>query len=647
MSPDEQPNPPQPEAADVAPEQPQTPPAEPQAPPEASSEAPSPNDGSSAEGAHAAEGEPKKKRRRRRKKKGDAAAAGAPGAETTNGETTSAEKTAGDKEKEKKRPRRDKSEPRERPAFNVGDVVFGKIVELGDDALIIELPGHGRAIFDRAEMALPEEPAQGPGSELADDEDEDDRPLEELAEQAKKLLEQTPADAARPEAPRAEDAPAEPKPGEQAAPAPPPANKEEPFVVTLPPIVLEIGASFVGVVHNDGGRGGHVVLTRHPRRVRRTKPLVALAFKEQTTVKGLVTGVIKGGVEVDVDGLRAFAPASHVELRHGDLRHLIGKRLDFFVTQYGKRGRDVVLSRKSLLEAEAKQTRAAALAKLVPGTVVEGTVRSVVPFGAFIDVGGVEGLVPLSEMSHNRADQPGDVFEAGQKVQVQVQRIDVKGKIWLSRKAVLPDPWQEAVKKFSVGSRHKGKIARIQPFGVFVELEPGVDGLIHTADLSVKPIKHPSELVKVGDEIEVVVASTDAPGHRIALHPYVEGLEGEAPQKVTLHRMVKVQVVGIDPTGLQVRILGVTGRHARGFITAAGTGTPKGTDLRKQFPVGSQHDAKVVDVDPRRGDVRLSIKALQEDTERTAYKQYKQQVSREAKFGTFGDLLAKKLDKPS
>jgi small subunit ribosomal protein S1 len=105
--------------------------------------------------------------------------------------------------------------------------------------------------------------------------------------------------------------------------------------------------------------------------------------------------------------------------------------------------------------------------------------------------------------------------------------------------------------------------------------------------------------------------------------------------------------MAIEQSGLVVRILGVTGRNGRGFITSAGTGTPRGTDLRRGFPVGSMHDAKIIEMDPRRGDIKLSIKAMHEDSERTAYKQYKQQVSREAKFGTFGDLLAKKLDKPS
>jgi len=257
--------------------------------------------------------------------------------------------------------------------------------------------------------------------------------------------------------------------------------------------------------------------------------------------------------------------------------------------------------------------------------------------------------VHVSEMSWTRSvKNPKQILKIGDEVKAVVLDIDVsQNRISLGMKQLEENPYEKVVETYPPGTVVEGTIRNIADFGVFVELEPGIDGLIHTADLSVKPIKHPSEVVKVGDVIEVVVASTDAHGHRIALHPHVQDLEGETPQKVTLHRTVKVQITGHDTAGLHVRILGVTGRHARGFITAAGTGTPRGTDLRKQFPLGHQVDAKVVDVDPRRGDVRLSIKAVQEDSERSAYKQYKQQVSREAKFGTFGDLLAKKLDKPS
>jgi small subunit ribosomal protein S1 len=420
-----------------------------------------------------------------------------------------------------------------------------------------------------------------------------------------------------------------------------PAPKPAPYA---PPIVLEVGAHFVGLVHNDGSRGGLIVLTRHPRRVSQTKPTVHTAFKERKPIRGLVTGVVKGGVEVDVDGLRAFAPGSHMDLRLGtDLHHLIAKRLDFLVTQYGKRGRDIVLSRKPMLEDEAKAHRGAALAKLVVGSVVEGIVKSVVSFGAFIDVGGVEGLVALPEMSHNRADTPADVFKAGETIQVKILRIDDKGKVWLSRKATSADPRQEAVRKYAVGTKHTAKVVRLQPFGAFLELEPGIDGLIHTQDLSIKRIEHPSEVVKVDDSMEVVVASIDPVAQKISLHPALTGAAAdETPQRVQIHKPVKVVVALVESGGLVVRVLGATGRNARGFITSAATGTPRGTELRKPFPVGSQLEAKVIEIDPRRGELKLSIKALHDETERTAYQQYRQQVTREAKFGTFGDLLAKK-----
>ena len=341
--------------------------------------------------------------------------------------------------------------------------------------------------------------------------------------------------------------------------------------------------------------------------------------------------------------MRAFAPGSHVDLRLGaDLSHLVAERLPFVVTQYAKRGRDLVLSRRSMLEEEAQKARTDALTRLKVGEEIDGVVRSVVPFGAFIDVGGIEGLVPLQEMSHNRADGPNQVFKAGEATRVKVIKIDDRGKVWLSRKATVADPWQQVAQKYAVGTRHSAKVARLQPFGAFVELESGVDGLIHTQDLSITRIESPGDVVKVDDPIEVVVAHVDQSSHKIGLHPALLGdAANEAPQRVQPHKPVKAKVVTIESGGLVVRILGVTGRNARGYVTSAGTGTPRGTELRKVFKVGQEVEGKVIEIDPRRGEIKLSIKALSEDQERNAYQQYRQQLKAEARF-TFGDLLAKK-----
>jgi small subunit ribosomal protein S1 len=410
----------------------------------------------------------------------------------------------------------------------------------------------------------------------------------------------------------------------------------------MPPIVLEVGANFVGIVHNDGGRGGLVVLTRLPKRGALAKPRVREALEKKATIEGLVTGAIKGGVEVDIDGLRAFAPASTMDVRPGaDMKPFVGLRLDFHVTSYGKRGRDIVLSRKDLVEAEYKKLRAERLSTLVVGETVKGRVRTVVSFGAFIDLGGVEGLVPLQELSHNRSDGPSDVFSVGEEVEVKLIRVDDKGKIWLSRRALLEDPWSSVAAKYALGTRHAGKVVRIQPFGAFVELEPGIDGLIHAADLSFERFDDIHKIVKVGQTLDVVVSSLEMGQRRIALCPYNPDAEGEEPQKVVVHKSVKVKVVAHEPAGLVVRIMGVMGRGARAFITGAGTGTARGTDLKKEFPTGTVLEAKVLEIDPRRGEAKLSAKALRDDAERSAYNQYRKEVTKSSKF-TLGDLLAKR-----
>jgi small subunit ribosomal protein S1 len=617
-----------------------------------------------------APGEKKRRRRRRRKKPGGGAAAEgtSPEASDVPTEAGPAEETAEPSadappaERKDRKKERKHGPPRERPPVTLGDIVFGKILEITDEAIFVDIPGKAHAIFDRAEMLLPDddepprqpphsaspEPQPTPGlssalslgssaptttSETAEVTSPVDgvAELEQASEEGETVA---PADASPAIEPVASKATEEPS-----APAPTPEPPREPKV---PRVILEVGADFIAVVHSDGARGGLVVLTHHPNRAERTKPLLEKAFQEKTTTLGLVTGVIKGGIEVDVDGLRAFAPGSHMDLRLGaDLSYLLGKRLPFFVTQYAKRGRDVVLSRKSIIEDEAKKMRVDALAKMKVGQELDGVVRSVVPFGAFVDVGGIEGLVPLQEMSHNRADGPSDIFKAGEPTRVKVIKIDDRGKVWLSRKATIPDPWQEVAQKYAQGTRHSGKVVRLQPFGAFVELEPGVDGLIHTQDLSIKRIEAPGDVVKVNDPIEVVVAHLDPSQHKIALHPAPQGDQANEPaQRVAPHKAVKARIVAIESGGLLVRVLGVTGRHARGYITSAGTGTPRGTELRKAFNVGQEVEAKVVEVDPRRGEVKLSIKALSEEQERSAYQQYRQQLKAEARF-TLADLITK------
>ncbi len=406
------------------------------------------------------------------------------------------------------------------------------------------------------------------------------------------------------------------------------------------------GDQFIAQVHNDGTRGGMVVLTTTPERVDATKQRLQSAEKASETVDALVTGVIKGGVELDVDGVRAFAPGSHVDLRLGaDLERLVGKRLPFKVMKYAKNGKEVVLSRREQLESDAAGIRKEGLAKLEPGQIVDAVVRSIVDWGVFVAIpsaNDIEGLIHVSEASHERNVKLQDKFRVGANTQVKVLRIDDKGKLWLSHKAAAGDPWDDAAGKLAVGTRHQGRVARMQPFGVFVELVPGIDGLIRTADLCLRRISDPSEVTSVGEEIDVVVVHLDLKARKVGLHPALPANSDEPRQKVAPHRKVKAEVLSPESAGLVVRILGVTGAAARGFIPAGHTGTVRGTDLRKEFPIGTEVEAKILDVDHRRGECKLSIKALKEDSEKAAYHEYRSKVARESKFGTFGDLFAKR-----
>lgn len=410
------------------------------------------------------------------------------------------------------------------------------------------------------------------------------------------------------------------------------------------------GDRFLARVHQDGGRGGLVVLTRKPLREEAVKSDVERALRDGLTVKGLITGVIKGGVDVDISGLRAFAPASGMDLhpQNANFASLVGQRLDFKVTQYTNHGRDVVVTRRPMLEAEAHERRKRALEILSEGQVMQGVVRTVVEWGAFValpEAENLEGLVHQTEASHDSRARMSDLFKNGDRVEVKIVKIDDRGKIWLSRRALLADPWREAKDKYPSGTQLTVAVTKVEPFGAFVQLD-GIEGLIHSADMNLDKGEKPADKYKAGEEVAVVVFQFDLKNHKVVLHPAPLGAAAnEERQKVARNASVKVEVTKAEPAGLIVRILGVTGRGARGFIPAGQTGTARGSDLRKHFPSGQQFMAQVVDIDPRRGEPKLSISRFHEDEERSAHREYRKKLAAEANFGTLGDLLRKSLSK--
>jgi small subunit ribosomal protein S1 len=269
------------------------------------------------------------------------------------------------------------------------------------------------------------------------------------------------------------------------------------------------------------------------------------AHEQGLPVDGIVQAVVKGGVEVQLGGARGFCPVSQLDARYvEDPAVYLGQKLAFRIVRLEEgrgRGLNLVLSRRALLEEEARARAERARAVLAVGKVVRGTVKSLAPYGAFVDLGGVEGLLHVSELGLGRVADPAELLEVGQEIEVQVQRIappDGKGRerISLSRRALEPDAWQREEARLAPGTRHAGRVARLESFGAFVELAPGIDGLLHLSEIAAargRELRHPREALQVGDGVGVVVLAVDAGKRRISLAVAPPESEGEADARAT------------------------------------------------------------------------------------------------------------------
>ena len=229
-------------------------------------------------------------------------------------------------------------------------------------------------------------------------------------------------------------------------------------------------------------------------------------------VEGTVTAVNQGGLEIDVKGMRAFMPAGQVDIYHvPDLTQFINQRITAEVTQVERQGKNIVLSRRNILEREREVKKKELMAELAPEQIRRGTVRAVMDFGAFVDLGGVDGLLHVSELAFRKVRNPSEVVKVGDVVDVKVLKVDQEtGKVSLSlRQARGVDPWSNAEQRYAPGTTLTGRVTRIESFGVFIEVEEGIEGLLHVSEMSHNRVRHPGDLVKVGDTIRLVVLSVD------------------------------------------------------------------------------------------------------------------------------------------
>lgn len=281
--------------------------------------------------------------------------------------------------------------------------------------------------------------------------------------------------------------------------------------------VTSVGATMEAVVVKYSETEGQVTLSYKRLAQERGKRRLEEAFNNNEVLKAKVVQVLNGGLSAEVDGARVFIPASLVsDTYERDLNKYKDQEIEFVITEFNPRKRRIIGDRKQLLVAEKKKKQDELLANLKVGDVIEGTVKNVTNFGAFIDLGGIDGLLHISEMSWGRIDNPSKVFKNGDKVKVFIKDIHDR-KIALSMKFPDQNPWNNAAEKFAVGTIVHGRVARMTDFGAFVELEPGVDALLHVSQISKDHVDKPSDVLKVGQEIDAQIVEFREADHKISL----------------------------------------------------------------------------------------------------------------------------------
>jgi small subunit ribosomal protein S1 len=323
-------------------------------------------------------------------------------------------------------------------------------------------------------------------------------------------------------------------------------------------LTVKVGDDVDVYFETSEGEGGGIVLSRQRAENLKVWEDLEAAYNEGRGVEGKILGKVKGGFKVDV-GVPGFLPGSHVEIRPSrNLDRFIGTTDRFAILKFNRARGNVVVSRRALLEQERDTLKQEILKVLEEGVILEGTVKNITGYGAFVDLGGIDGILHISDMSWGRISHPTEIVQVGQKIQVVVLKFDTeKERISLGMKQLTPDPWHTVAQKYPIGARVQGKVISLMDYGAFVELESGIEGLIHISEMSwTRKVAHPSKLLQVGQQVEVAVLNVD-PGHRrisLGLKQIMANPWEAAKEKYPVGSVVKGPVRNITEFGIFVGI---------------------------------------------------------------------------------------------
>jgi len=373
---------------------------------------------------------------------------------------------------------------------------------------------------------------------------------------------------------------------------------------------------------------------------------ISRSCREGEVLEGEIISKVKGGLSVDIDGIFAFLPGSQIDIKPvRNLDALVGKRLKFKVIKFNRKRNNIVLSRRILLEEERKLLKEGILSSIQEGAIVEGTVKSLTDYGAFIDLGGMDGLLHITDIAWGRIGRPSDKLSVGDRIKVKVLHFDrEKEKVSLGLKQAMPDPWNSVLERYTVGARVKGRVVNVTDYGVFVELEEGVEGLVHISELTwSKKMKHPSKVVHIGDTVEVMVLDCDPVKRRISL-----GMKQIEPNPWTLIEKkysVGTKVVGKVKTVTDFGIFIGFEEGVDGLVHVSEMSwTKKIKHPGEYYKKGQEVEAVVINIDRKNERFSLGIKQLTPDPWKEVAQRYRKgdvvngKITNVTDFGAFVEL---------
>lgn len=399
---------------------------------------------------------------------------------------------------------------------------------------------------------------------------------------------------------------------------------------------------YIDKIENENGM---IVLSKDKADMLRAWDDISRAAENEEVIEGTIIAKVKGGLSVDI-GVKAFLPGSQIDLRPvRNVDHYIGKTYKFKVIKFNKRRGNIVLSRRALLEQERESLRSQTLDQMKEGSVVRGVVKNITDYGAFIDLGGMDGLLHITDMSWGRIKHPSELLNVGDEIDVKVLKFDdSKERVSLGLKQLKEDPWSRVATDYAPGAKVKGKVVSLTDYGAFIELAEGIEGLIHVSEMSwTKRVKHPSQILKVDDEVEVQVLEVDTANRRISLgmkqlqpNPWVELKETYPPGTIIEGEIKSITDFGVF-VGVEDGIDGLV--HISDFSWTKRVNHPS-----EMYTKGQKIQAVVLGVDIENERFSLGVKQLEQDPWATVESrfpigsQHEVKVIKMADFGVFVQL---------